>query len=79
MYDKTTQHRMPPMAGKVAGKDAGRAITGALRSAEAAQTALTGAPRNDHTRDGLAALGRALKDLREAEACAAALRKGVKG
>ena len=77
MFDRA--HQPPsytPMAGSRAGLEAGRSITGALRAIEAATEAFRGGPKNDHTRDALAALKRAERELSEALACAEHLRKG---
>ena len=72
-------HKPPtrsPMAGRRAGRRAGDALDNAERAIQTAAEAFQDGPKNDHTRDGLAALKRAERELADAKACAAYLRKG---
>ena len=65
-----------PMASRRAGSAASRSLDNATRAIQAAVDAFQDGPKNDHTRDALAALKRVRQDLQEAQACADHLRKG---
>lgn len=75
---KRPASRPTPMAGTSPGRNAVRALNGAVRALEQAAGEFHAVPGNPHSRDALTAIKTAQRELDTAMACADAMARGVK-